>query len=766
MRGFIVYPTYRIIDEKAFIYLFGKLENGESFLTMNEFKPYFFIKEKDVKKALKIKQFDYESTKLKTFDEENVVKINLVIPKDVADLRKSFEEENILTYEADIRFVYRFFVDKNIKGSLNIEGNYKKGNFVDRIYEEPKLSPIEWFPKLKIVSMDIETDKYGQEIYAISLYRDDYKKVLIRSNGKLKNAEIYGDESSMLQAFAKRIQELDPDIITGWNLVDFDLKKIEERFNHYKIPFQLGRAEWECKLRIETSFFKESKADFPGRMILDGLSILRSSFVKVEDYKLNTVASEILGDKKLIESTINKGEEIDKLFKSNKQKLVDYNLKDAELVMRILEKTNTLNLKIERSLITGMQLDRIHASIASLDSLYLRELRKKGYVGQSNAFNPKLKPIRGAYVMESKPGIYDYVIVCDFKSLYSSIIRTFNIDPLRFVQKPGKDDIIATNGVGYKRKSGILPMLIQELWEKRDAAKKKKDAIASQALKTTMNSFWGALASPNCRYYNFDMAESITGFARFIIKKTMEEVGELGYEVIYGDTDSIFIKLDVKTNEEAEKSGNKIQEEVNRFFQKHIKENYELKSFLELQFDKTYARFLMPRVRGGETGAKKRYAGLAIKEGKEKIEFTGLEFVRRDWTDLSKKFQLELLDKIFHKQEVAAFIKKFVEDLKKGKYDDLLVYKKAIRKEMEGYTKTTPPHVKAARKLKELPSNIIHYVMTTDGPEPVQILKHKPDYEHYIDKQIKPLADSVLGFYGQKFDDVLRNSTQKTLFGF
>ncbi|MFH1506165.1 MAG: DNA polymerase domain-containing protein, partial [archaeon] len=311
-----------------------------------------------------------------------------------------------------------------------------------------------------------------------------------------------------------------------------------------------------------------------------------------------------------------------------------------------------------------------------------------------------------------------------------------------------------------------LPILIQRLWEARDKAKKKKDQIASMALKTTMNSFWGALASPNCRYYNFDMAESITGSARFIIKTTMQKIKEMGYEVIYGDTDSIFINLDVKTDKEAEKIGRKIQEDINAYFQKYVEENYNMKSFLELEFEKVYVRFLMPKVRGGEAGAKKRYAGLRMKDGKEKMEFTGLEFVRRDWTDLSKKFQLALLDKIFHKQEVAVFIKKFVDDLKKGKFDDLLVYKKAIRKDLEGYTKTTPPHVKAARKMKSLPSNIIHYVMTDDGPEPIQMLKHKIDYDHYIEKQIKPIADSVLGFYGQKFDDVLANSTQKTLFGF
>jgi len=240
-----------------------------------------------------------------------------------------------------------------------------------------------------------------------------------------------------------------------------------------------------------------------------------------------------------------------------------------------------------------------------------------------------------------------------------------------------------------------------------------------------------------------------------------------GYDVIYGDTDSIFIDLHVDSFEKAEKAGNEISNYINDFFEKWIPETYARKSFLDLEFEKTYSRFLIPYNRGSTEGAKKRYAGLLIKNGKEgDIDFTGLEFVRRDWTDVSKIFQLTLLNKIFHKQEVVDFVKTFVTDLKSGKYDDKLIYKKAIRKDLDEYTKTTPPHVKAARKLKKLDSNIIEYYMTTDGPEPLENLKHSIDYDHYIEKQIKPIADSVLVFFNQKFDDVIQGTEQKSLFGF
>ncbi|MFH1399947.1 MAG: DNA polymerase II, partial [Nanoarchaeota archaeon] len=109
-------------------------------------------------------------------------------------------------------------------------------------------------------------------------------------------------------------------------------------------------------------------------------------------------------------------------------------------------------------------------------------------------------------------------------------------------------------------------------------------------------------------------------------------------------------------------------------------------------------------------------------------------------------------------------------DLLAGKFDDQLVYRKQIRKDLKEYTKTTPPHVKAARMLEangvELQSNIIRYVMTVDGPQPVELAKSKLDYDHYIDKQLKPLADSILSFFDTDFDELRRNSSQRKLFGF
>ena len=301
--------------------------------------------------------------------------------------------------------------------------------------------------------------------------------------------------------------------------------------------------------------------------------------------------------------------------------------------------------------------------------------------------------------------------------------------------------------------------------KEREKVKKEKDELTSYAIKILLNSMFGVMANPSFRFFNIDMANAITHFGQFLIKLTAEKIEEKGYEVIYSDTDSCFLKSKLEDYKEAEKLGEKLAKEINIFFDEFIKNTYKTQNHLELEFEKVFKMFLMPKVRGSEAGAKKRYVGLRVVDGKEKLEFTGMESRRRDWTDLAKKFQQELLDRIFHKKEVSNFIKDFVKDLKKGKYDDLLIYRKGIRKDIKSYA-VNAQHVKAALKLDRIESNIIEYYMTTDGPEPIQKQTHPIDYEYYINKQLKPIADSVLLFFDKTFDGLIKGGEQSTLLNF
>lgn len=791
-KGFVVNSHYELVENKALIHLYGRLENGKSFEVVVQNKPYFFIKASDELNAKQIIRLNIESTKLQTLNHEAVVKIIVQNPKQVPELRKLLEDNNIACFEADIRFTQRYFIDKNILSCIEIEGTEKKGTGTDLFFEQATIrSTNTCTSKPSMLSIDIET-KEDMSVYSVALYNEEIQELIVVENKAmnnlnkqdLKQTSLVKNEKELIVLLLKRIKEIDPDIITGWNLIDFDLQVLAKQAKKHKILFTIGRTKEVTSLRLEQSFFRDSSVYCKGREVLDGIQLLKSSFVKLENFKLNTAAQHYLKEGKALEADEDYTA-IARNYEKQAKKFLEYNLKDAQLVYNILMVSGVYDLTLQRSLLTGLHMGNVKASIASFDSIYLRELRKAGYVAASTRPQERDQGL-GGFVMNSKPGIYNNILVLDFKSLYPSLMRTFNIDPVAFqgMKDELKEDvrdskkfIIAPNGAVFANNKGILPELLHKLWDARENARKEKNELARFAIKTLMNSMYGVLASPNSRFHNRSISNAITYFGQHFIKLTAELIEKKGYDVIYGDTDSVFVNPKTEDTIKAQKIGKKLEQELNLFLKKDIAKKYSRESILELEFEKLFVKFFMPSVRGSDVGAKKRYAGLKLITGEQTKEsqetklktvfdFTGLEFVRRDWTKLAKEFQLTLLDLVFKDEDVSEFVKKFVDDLKKGKYDKLLVYKKSLRKDVNAYTKTTPPHVKAARLLDKITSTNIEYVITTEGPQPIEKQTAALDYNHYIDKQIKPIANSVLELKGTNFEDVMKGSTQTGLGSF
>jgi len=276
-----------------------------------------------------------------------------------------------------------------------------------------------------------------------------------------------------------------------------------------------------------------------------------------------------------------------------------------------------------------------------------------------------------------------------------------------------------------------------------------------------MNSFYGVMGSFGCRFYHPNLPTAITGTGQKLLIDSKTFLTENGYETIYGDTDSLFVKLKESEGEKAEESGNRIATDLNNYWSEKIQREYNLKSYLEIEFEKYYRKFILTPARGSETGAKKRYAGMLVESasggGKESIEFVGMESVRSDWTRLAKEFQLELYNRIFNNAEIENWLRVFVKKVKDGEYDDKLVYRKRLRKDVDEYTKNIPQHVKAARLLPEA-SGTVYYVITKRGPIPVELKHTDIDYDHYIEKQLKPIADSVLSLLGESFDSIVQSN--------
>ena len=182
----------------------------------------------------------------------------------------------------------------------------------------------------------------------------------------------------------------------------------------------------------------------------------------------------------------------------------------------------------------------------------------------------------------------------------------------------------------------------------------------------------------------------------------------------------------------------------------------------------------MPTVRGSDEGSKKRYAGLAATaDGGEEMIYKGLESVRTDWTPLAQAFQQGLYERIFKRQPYEDYVRDLVARMLRGECDDELIYRKRLRRPLDDYQRNVPPHVRAARMADEhhlrqgrtalyRKGGTIRYVMTLSGPEAVEVRHAAIDYEHYLTRQLEPIADAILPFLGDSFANL--TSPQQTLF--
>jgi DNA polymerase-2 len=182
---------------------------------------------------------------------------------------------------------------------------------------------------------------------------------------------------------------------------------------------------------------------------------------------------------------------------------------------------------------------------------------------------------------------------------------------------------------------------------------------------------------------------------------------------------------------------------------------------MELEFEEYFRYFFLPSDRQGEGSRAKNYAGLQMDERSQKLEIKGMEAVRSDWTPLARQLQRDLLRMLFERQppeKMVSHVRSLIRSMQAGQLDDELVYRKRIRKPLEAYTRTTPPHIKAARLLPRT-VRVVRYLMTTDGPQPLGFVKAPVDYEHYRIKQILPIVEGLALFAGFRADEAVSGQT-------
>ena len=782
--GCILQASYRVHAGVPVVHLYGRLADGRSFLVRDaRQRPAFYIPATAGDRARALGAACGPSD-FRSMQGESLCRIEVGVPADVPALRDALHEAGIATCEADVRFAVGFLIDRGVQGVCRIEGEPVAGQGVDLVFDDPVLTPLRGAAGSRdaeplaitprVLAFDIETDPKAERLLAIALYGLGVDEVLVvdpRRRPMPPRARGFASERAVLEAFCDRIAECDPDVITGWNVIDFDLSVLARVATRVRMPLRLGRDDAPLRTRAAEGYFGSGSASITGRLVLDGIDLLRGAFVRQDDYSLDAVARAVLGEGKALAGPVtDRAGEILANYQHDLSAFARYARTDARLALGIVEKLDLVNLAFARSRLTGMTPDRVAASIASFDFLYLAALHRRGIAAPTvRASDARVHAAQaGGQVLDSSPGLHDRVWVFDFKSLYPSVIRTFNIDPLGFVAESvsaGADDLIVTpGGAAFRRAPAILPQLLDDLMPRRDAARRAGDRVASQAIKILMNSFYGVLGTPACRFHNPAIANAITGLGRHLLMWTKGWFEDRGLRVLYGDTDSLFVASGLADPSAAQLQAPRLVNDLNADLAAYVRAGWNVTSRLEMQFEKLYARLLLPSVRHGSEGARKRYAGIRHGQPTDQVEFVGMEVVRRDWTDLAKNVQRELYRRLFADEPVDAYLHAVVRALRAGELDSELVYRKGLRKPLASYTANTPPHVAAARKSSLAPGRIVAYVMTTAGPEPLDLLTAPLDREHYLARQIRPVAEPVLLSLGLDFDQVTGDATQLSLF--
>jgi DNA polymerase I len=555
----------------------------------------------------------------------------------------------------------------------------------------------------------------------------------------VKAAIVDDDEERILTGFLEAVAEHDPDVLTGYNIDGYDLPYIEGRLAAYGRKMAIGRDGRNAR-RISNRFWRAH-----GRIVADAWWNVKRE-IKPKRERLADVAQLVLGETKLDVDTAH----IDDEWAKDRDLVIEYCIQDSFLALRILERIAVLEKMQDLATVSKLPLDDVMQSRTSLliDSIFIRRADRAGVGVPLTRRTTRDSKIEGAYVHSMKPGLYNWIVVLDFKAMYPSIIIANN---MCFTTLSDEGSIITplpdVRFVKAEERKGILAEILEHLMVERDSIKARMresdtedekrylDGL-QEAVKILMNSFYGVFASSFYRFTNRKIGESITAFARENIKAVIHDLEEEGLEVIYSDTDSVFVQSPHEGVEPNVSFGKELARRYSRYGG-------------TLEFEKVLNPFFTH-------GAKKRYVG-RIMWPEEKTLVRGYETRRTDAFDA----QTEALEKVFacvlegDIDGAIATSREAVERIRGGKVDPAsLVISRSVKAESAYKNPMGLVHFQAAQKLKAageefIPGMKVSYVVVESpgkGRQEVEPyftgrpFEHKVDYEYYARRVAASLA--------------------------
>ena len=708
---------------------------------------------------------------------------------DVADKMGLPEIEKRRGY--DLGYITHYIIEKKIipLSWYEVEGevlnNSQEFGGIDASLEVDlciKLEKVKEIPEKefipKVLAYDIETDdiQLGKgEILMVSLVSDDFKKVITHKKiHKTKDyVEYVKDEAELIEKFIEYVKKISPDFLVGYFSDGFDLPYIKARAEKHNVRLNLGIDGSQPKFHRGAVL----TGKINGIAHIDLLKFIQtaySQYMQSETLSLKDIAQEFLGDRKkdfeFKHSSEMRGDEWENYF--------EYNLHDSVLTYNLFQKfwhdliefTKVMQEPIFDVSRNGMSRNVEEFIIHNLNKF--NEIPEKRPSYEEIGKRREIGKYEGGFVLEPIPGLYTNLAVFDFTSSYGSVIVTYNLSKSTLLEKPEKNSY-GIEALGKKayftKKPGFFPEMLREIIEKRKKYKqelnKKPDAIKkarSNAFKLLANAAYGYQGFFGARYYCLEAAAATAAFARKAIKDSIENINKAGYKTIYSDTDSIAFLLQEKTKQQTQGFLNKL--------------NHQLPGIMELELEGFFKRGLWVTTRAGISGAKKKYA---LIDEKNKLKIRGFETVRRNWCQLARNLQNEVIKEILEDGDEKRALNRVKETIKKIKErkinKNLLIIKTQLKKPLSEY-KATTPHIIAAKKMieKKIPIDegnlILYYIAETSGKsklvrEKVKLPDEKGEYdiEYYLERQILPAVENILQVFNVNINEIIDGRKQTTL---
>jgi len=756
--------SYSRGERGVVVELYGKTREGKSItIKYHGFRPYFYLVEPP---TTLLERFSKDS---EIYSLENVklwhkgkirdcVKVTMHSPwKTPRYRREALEFCDVLA--ADIPFHQRFIYDFDLSSCVRVFGERvdDRRYFTEIVVRAERFENIEDFkPPLKILSFDIENSMKDGRIFTIG--------IAVWEKGEIRKMSIEGEEKHILKNFIELVRKEDPDIITGYNIDGYDLELLSDRYKKYGMDFSIGRDGGKPQ-RIVGQFWR-----LHGRVIEDAWWAVKKE-LRLKQETLEAVSQELFGEGKMDVDRTN----IDEEWEKRREDVIEYCKRDAELALRILLKIGIIDKYLDLATVTRFPLDDvIHSGTSTwVDSLLIREADKNGIGVPLQGQERKSKRIEGGYVHTIEPGLYHWICVLDFKSMYPSIIIKYNIC---FTTLSEDGEIVSPTGTRFlskEKKVGLIPKILEELMNKRDELKRKMkedkerrdyyDGL-QQAVKILMNSFYGVLASSFYRFTNPDIGASITAFARETIKRIIQELEDEGIKVVYGDTDSVFFQSPFSNLEESIRFGKMKAQEISQ------------REKLILEFEKILEPFF-------SHGAKKRYVGRIIwpEEQRGEMIVRGYEIRRTDSFDLQSEAQKMVFEKILD-EDIEGAIKlarDIVSKVRSGKVPvESLVISRTVKDFKFYKNPESMANVQAAKKLiamgyEFIPGMKVSWIVVNARGSKQDVEPYipgrpfikRPDYRYYARRIAETLA-RITEVFGVDEENLLTGSRQIELMSF